>query len=88
MDQDVETRLRNLRSAPRCGALTRAGNSMPTPCPAGPQAVSFARRAEPRRASRYEKRKFSQWKLDGRSYRGAKVAAFSSAVVCNNGISE
>jgi hypothetical protein len=28
MHQDVETRLRNLRSAPRCGAKTRAG----TPC--------------------------------------------------------
>ncbi len=28
MDQDVETRLRNLRRAPRCGAITRAG----TPC--------------------------------------------------------
>ena len=28
MDQDVETRLGNLRRAPRCGAMTRAG----TPC--------------------------------------------------------
>ena len=25
MDQDIETRLENLRRAPRCGALTRAG---------------------------------------------------------------
>jgi hypothetical protein len=31
MDQDVETRLRNLRSAPRCGALTRAGNACQRP---------------------------------------------------------
>ena len=28
MDQDIETRLGNLRRAPRCGAKTRAG----TPC--------------------------------------------------------
>jgi hypothetical protein len=32
MDQDVESRLRNLRQAPRCGAKTRAGT--PCQCPA------------------------------------------------------
>jgi hypothetical protein len=31
MDQDVETRLRNLRGAPRCGALTRAGTGCQRP---------------------------------------------------------
>ena len=31
MDQDVETRLRNLRRAPRCGAMTRAGTACQRP---------------------------------------------------------
>ena len=31
MDQDVETRLRNLRRAPRCGARTRAGTACQRP---------------------------------------------------------
>ena len=62
--------------------------TVPTPSNARPQAVSIAWRIEPRRATRSKKRKFSQWKLDGRGYRGAQVAAVSSAVVCNNGIGE
>jgi len=32
MDQDIVTRLKNLRRAPRCGAKTRAGK--PCQCPA------------------------------------------------------
>jgi hypothetical protein len=31
MNQDGETRLANLRRAPRCGALTRAGNACQRP---------------------------------------------------------
>src|SRR5271154_5026272 len=31
MDQHVETRLRNLRRAPRCGAMTRAGSPCQRP---------------------------------------------------------
>jgi hypothetical protein len=31
MDQDIETRLENLRRAPRCGALTRAGTACQRP---------------------------------------------------------
>jgi hypothetical protein len=31
MHQDVETRLRNLRRAPRCGALTRSGSACQRP---------------------------------------------------------
>jgi transposase len=47
----------------------------------------FLGRAEPRRSSRCEKWQFPQWKLDGRSYRGAKMAAFVSAGLCIRGIS-
>jgi hypothetical protein len=63
-------------------------HSVPTSRNAQPQAMSIARRAKPRRATRPKKRKLSQWKLDGRGYRGAQVAAVSSAVVCNNGVGE
>jgi len=45
--------------------------------------VSVARRAEPRRTTLSQKRKFSQWKLDGRRHRGAEVAAISRADLCN-----
>jgi hypothetical protein len=31
MDQDVETRLRNLRRAPQCGAMTRTGTACQRP---------------------------------------------------------
>jgi hypothetical protein len=31
MDQDTETRLRNLRRAPRCGAMTRTGTACQRP---------------------------------------------------------
>jgi hypothetical protein len=31
MDQDVEIRLKNLKQAPRCGALTRAGAACQRP---------------------------------------------------------
>ena len=31
MDQDIERRLKNLRQAPRCGALTRAGGACKRP---------------------------------------------------------
>jgi hypothetical protein len=51
-------------------------------------AVSLARRAKHRGPTRSQKRKFSLWKLDGRRYRGTQVAAFFSAVICNNGIGE
>ena len=61
---------------------------VPTPCPAGPQAVPFARWVEPRRAARSQKRKFSLWELDRRGYRGAQMAAFSSAAICNNRLGE
>ncbi len=58
--------------------------SMPTPSRARPQTVSAAWRVKLGRATRPQKRKFSQWKLDGRGYRGADVAPFPSAVICNN----
>jgi hypothetical protein len=31
MNQDLETRLKNLKQAPRCGALTRAGTACQRP---------------------------------------------------------
>ena len=62
--------------------------SMPTPCPAGPQAVSIARRVKPRCSTRSQKWKLQERKLDGRGYRGAQVAAFSSAAICNNRLGE
>ena len=55
---------------------------VPTPSHPRPQAVSFARCVEPRCATRSKKRKFSQWKLDGRGHRGAKVAADSRTDLC------
>ena len=55
--------------------------SVPTSSHARPHAVPFARRVEPRRTTRPQKRKFSQWQLDGRRHRGAEVAAMSRPIV-------
>ena len=85
MDQKLERCLENLkrvhgaeRDSRRCG-LPMSGHPRPP-------AMSIARRAEPRRAARYEKRQFPQRKLDGRGDRGTKMAPFSNAVVCIKGI--
>ena len=80
---------------PRCRETTRKSKSspsvrgndarwytVPTPSHARPQAVSVARWVEPRCATRSQKRKFSQWKLDGRGHRGANVAAVSRTDLC------
>jgi hypothetical protein len=56
--------------------------SVPTPRHARPQAVSLARRVEPRRASRLPKWKLQEWELDNRRDRRAKMAAIPTAVVC------
>ena len=74
MDQEVEVRFNNLKRAPTVwGADARRGG-VPTPSYPGPQTVPLARRTQPRRAARYKKWQFPQWKLDGGNYRGAKVA--------------
>ncbi len=52
MDQNVEARLANLRRAARCGAMTRAGTPCQRPAIRGPDAMSAARRVEPRRTTR------------------------------------
>ena len=59
-------------------ALVRLANVQPSAA----EAVPVARRTKPWCTSRYEKREFPQWKLDGRGDRGAKMAAFVSAGVC------
>ena len=82
MDQDVEIRPRKSEASPTLRGKDARWFTVPTPSHTRPQAVPFAWRVEPRRATRQQKRKFPEWKLDCRRYRGAQMAAISSAVVC------
>jgi hypothetical protein len=50
-------------------------DGVPTPSHTRPQAVSSAWWLEHRRTTRSQKRKFSQWRLDSRSRRGAPMAS-------------
>ena len=59
--------------------------SVPTASHTRPEALPFAWWVKHRRAARFQKRKFSKRKLDGRGYRGTQMAKASSSVVCKNG---
>ena len=82
MNQEVETRLANLRRAHALRGTDARRYGVPMPSHTRPQAVPFARWIEHRCATRSQKRKFSQWELDGRGHRGAEMAAISCPNVC------
>src|SRR5262249_23536620 len=85
-DQPHEPEYCDQTSKPKTGSPVWGENPgrriVPMPGHPWPQTVSFAWRAKPRSEAGFEERKFQERRLDGRGDRGAKVASFARAVIC------